>query len=132
MHLGYEYFYSPDLSWLERAYCRIFGVPIHGMRVRLRRILPHLQGDFSKILDAGCGKGIFSFEISRRFPHAQVWGVDLDSTLIEKNQHIASRVRRKNLSFLVADICHLPWKDFFSLIVCVDNLEHIENDEKAL
>ncbi len=41
--------YDPDLTAIERVYTRIFGVPINGLRIRLRRVLPKVGGNYGAI-----------------------------------------------------------------------------------
>ena len=131
-HFGREFIEDPKLNTLKRMYIRIFGIPISGMRIRLRRVLPSVQGDFQRIIDLGCGKGIFSFELARRFPNATVVGVDLDEEQVERNRHIAKKYGHKNLSFEVGDLCKLPYEGEFDLALSVDMLEHIEDDQHAI
>lgn len=130
--IGFELAYSPRISNLEKMYIRLLGVPISGLRIRLRRILPVLKGDPHHVLDAGCGRGVFSYQLARKFPQAQVVGVDIDVQQLQINTIIAERVGLKNLSFRVADITKLPFKEEFDLILSVDNLEHLEDDRIGL
>lgn len=131
-HRGLDFLRDPRLNSFHRLYIRIFGIPISGLRIRLRRVLPAIQGDYRAILDAGCGKGIFSFELARRYPNARVVGVDTDSEQVRINNGIADESGLKNLSFGLRDILELSEESCFDLVVCVDNLEHIENDALAL
>ncbi|MEZ4752291.1 MAG: class I SAM-dependent methyltransferase [Bdellovibrionota bacterium] len=129
---GREFIDHPELSTAEKAYVWLFGVPVSGMRIRLRRILPAIQGDFKSIIDLGCGKGVFTFELARRYPNASVVGIDLDEAQIEINNKIARKQGIKNLRFEVRDILNHGYEQCFDLAVSVDNLEHIENDVEAI
>ncbi len=131
-HYGQEFLHDPSLNFVHRIYIRIFGVPISGLRIRLRRVLPSIKGNFGSIIDLGCGKGIFSFELARRFPKATVVGIDIDPQLIESNLKIVEAVKIKNLRFERDDILNLKYSELFDLAVSVDNLEHIEDDISAL
>jgi len=53
---------TPGINHFEKLYISIFGAPISGLRIRLRRILPYIKSLEGSILDAGCGRGVFSFE----------------------------------------------------------------------
>ena len=44
--------------------------PANGLRIRLRRVLPVTEGSYRTILDAGCGSGVFSYELAKRHPEA--------------------------------------------------------------
>jgi 2-polyprenyl-3-methyl-5-hydroxy-6-metoxy-1,4-benzoquinol methylase len=132
MALGRELLFSEHLSVSEKAYIRVFGVPINGLRIRARRILPLITKKFAKILDAGCGPGIFTFEIARRFPESTVYGIDIDRDQLETNSRIARKAGLRNCFFEFQDITRLNDTGRFDLIVSVDNLEHLENDDGAL
>ncbi len=129
---GWEMCYDPDLSAIERIYTRIFGVPINGLRIRLRRVLPRVSGKYGAILDAGCGIGVFSMQLAKLHPEAQVVGVDLEESLVKKATEIARHAKISNCEFQLGDVTNLHLNRKFDLIVSVDNLEHVENDVRAL
>lgn len=113
-------------------YIRLVGVPINGLRIRLRRILPKLTGRPESVLDAGCGRGVFSYQIAKKFPGAAVMGVDVDDKQLEVDRLIAENAGLKNVSFEHADVSQLPFKEDFDLVLSVDNLEHIQDEMQAL
>ena len=123
---------DPRLSRAHRIYIQVFGIPISGLRIRLRRILPKIEGNFSSILDLGCGKGLFTFALSQKFPDAKVIGVDIDEEQIHANQTIAKKHNLTNIEFKVQDILKMEFENEFDLILSVDNLEHIEEDDFLL
>jgi len=129
---GAELALDPSLSWGERMYVRCLGVPINGLRIRLRRVLPVTRGTYRRILDAGCGPGVFSMELAKRHPEAEVVGVDIDAATIERANMIARRAGILNCRFQVGDVTNLGFRNAFDLIVSVDNLEHIHDDIGAL
>ena len=59
-------------------------------------------------------------------------GIDHDTKEIENCRAISQRAQIENAAFEVADLQSLTCSDRFDLIVCVDILEHIENDIQAL
>ena len=130
--IGKELIYSGNYSALESFYLRCFGVPINGLRIRARRILPLVGCAFKNILDAGCGPGVFTFEIAKRLPRARVTGIDLDGRLIEDNKKIAAKALLTNCAFEKKDIFLLEGGGDFDLVLSVDQLEHVENDALAL
>ena len=117
-----------SLSTLERLYIRLFGVPINGLRIRARRILPYLVPKYHRILDAGCGQGVFTFEAARRLPASLVTGMDANSGLIERNRRIADAAGLSNCRFECGDIAAIPADSRYDLILSIDVLEHIEDD----
>ena len=129
---GSELALDPALSRFERMYVQCLGAPVSGLRIRLRRVLPATRGAYRRILDAGCGVGVFTMELAKQHPEAEVLGVDTEPTLVERASHIARRAGLTNCRFDVADVTSLPFREQFDLAVSVDNLEHVENDVAAM
>jgi SAM-dependent methyltransferase len=134
MLLGHEQRYHPSCSKAERAYIAIFGMPIVGLRIRARNIFSLIPGDrdFRAILDAGTGPGVFAFALGRRFPNSRVVGIDFSEESVHACRHIAARIGAENVSFRQGSVEHMTDLDSFDLIVCVDLMEHIENDVEAI
>jgi trans-aconitate methyltransferase len=84
------------------------------------------------ILDAGCGRGDYSFYLARRFPDAQVYGVDIDEARVARNRRMARQLGLDNVTFQVADIVTIRFMTKLDLIISIDVLEHIPEQEKAL
>jgi SAM-dependent methyltransferase len=98
----------------------------------LRRVLPATDGRYDEILDAGCGQGVFSFELAKRHPEAQVLGIDMEPTLVARDNAVARRAGLSNCRFQVADVTQIEFEGRFDLVVSVDNLEHVEDDVTAM
>ncbi|MGB1109004.1 MAG: class I SAM-dependent methyltransferase [Gammaproteobacteria bacterium] len=131
--IGDELALTPGIGALEKAYIRLLGVPISGLRIRLRRVLPQLTGNPARVLDAGCGRGVFSFEMAKRFPGADVTGVDIDEQRLAVNREIATRAGLNNLKFRPVDLMNPgalaeEFDGRFDIVLSVDNLEHLEDD----
>lgn len=129
---GSELAYTPGLGYTEKTYIKIFGAPINGLRIRIRRILPVITGSPAKILDAGCGRAVFSMLLARKFPKADVLGIDLDEKQLDINKKIATAANLPNLRFALQDVASLPYTEEFDLVLSVDNIEHVADDQKAL
>lgn len=130
--IGSELALLPDINQFERLYIKVFGVPISGLRIRLRRILPLLNGNPKSVLDAGCGRGMFSIQLAKRFPDAKIIAVDIDEKQLKENRRLVQEIGLKNLHFHQNDVGDLSYHNHFDLILSVDNLEHIEDDRNAL
>lgn len=79
-----------------------------------------------KILDAGCGSGIFTQPITEQ--GAKITGIDISQPMLERAQK-----RLPQHEFLAADICDLPFTDeIFDKTVSITALEFIENGEQAI
>lgn len=129
---GSELYWDSSLGLFERWYCRILGVPIIGLRIRLRWLERLLPLDATRILDAGCGRGVISRMLARRYGQAEVDAVDLDAERQERNRQIAGRMRLSNCHFILADLTKFDADDQYDLVVSVDNLEHIKDDLTVL
>jgi SAM-dependent methyltransferase len=129
---GRELSLDPGRSRFERMYANLLGAPANGLRIRLRRVLPATEGSYRAILDAGCGSGVFSFELAKRHPEAQVTGVELEPDLVARANEIAKRAGLTNCSFQEGDVTKLDFEDAFDLVVSVDNFEHVEDDIAAM
>lgn len=111
--LPYHWFITRD-SFEGREY---FGY--------LDLILEYLGKDLTgqKILDAGCGDGRMSFEISKK--SGEIFGIDYSKKAINFAKILAPKVK-----FLVSDIKKTPFATaFFDKIILVEVLEHIPPKE---
>lgn len=129
---GRELSLDPGRSKFERLYANLLGAPANGLRIRLRRVLPATDGSFRDILDAGCGPGVFSYELAKRHPQAQVTGVELEAGLVARNNEIAKRAGLTNVFFEQGDVTKLDFDEAFDLVLSVDNFEHVEDDLGAM
>jgi ubiquinone/menaquinone biosynthesis C-methylase UbiE len=120
-------------SRLKKIGLKIFGLPHTEMRNRSRLILRNSKinpGD--KILDAGCGIGLYGLEYAIKH-NAKVVGVDLSKEKIKNAEKLRESLNAKNIVFMEGDLTKLKFKDeSFDFILSSDVLEHIPNDEKAL
>jgi SAM-dependent methyltransferase len=134
MLLGAEQIHHPDYSKLEKAYIALFGIPIVGLRIRARNVFSLIPKErvYHQILDAGSGPGVFSFELGRRYPESKVVGIDLLKESIQACEHISQKLNITNVRFQQSSIEELPQHNYFDLILCVDILEHIQDDLAAL
>lgn len=133
---GEQRLHLPGTGAAERLLFRAMGVadPAHYLHsLLLRRALdawPDLRP--RRILDAGCGRGDYTFYLARRYPDAQVVGVDVDVQRIERNQMMAGRLGIANARFETADLVTSRFEAPFDLIISIDVLEHIVEQEGAL
>src|SRR4051794_6946184 len=104
---GRELALDPQRSKFERTYTRLLGAPANGLRIRLRRVLPATGGQFASILDAGCGSGVFSYELAKRHPSAAVLGVELEQGLVDRANEVARRGGLTNVRFEQGDVTKL-------------------------
>ena len=92
-------------------------------------LLSWLPEDLSgrRVLDAGCGTGMFAVEAARR--GADVIAVDLSPTLIDlAHQRVPEHLGRGSLEFRVGDMWD-PELGHFDHIVAMDSLIHYDLDD---
>lgn len=130
MIVGREQAEAPGLSGLERLYVRVVGYPALGLRVRAKTVLPLIRSlpEPARILDAGCGKGIFTFAAARIYPGAVVVGADASLDLVQRNTILAKRLGMKNVRFESQDLTKLAAREAYDLIIATDVLEHVDDD----
>jgi len=116
-------------KWPEE-YDRWFKTPIGNLvkKYELELILDLLEpSPEEKILDAGCGTGVFTSDILSW--GANVTGLDISLPMVKKaksRQHALFQV-------LQGDMLHLPFRDgSFDKVVSITTLEFIEDGERAI
>jgi len=81
-----------------------------------------------KILDIGCGDGLFDDLMSRHFQLAvEIVGIDISPTKVKR-----ARDRVPSVSFVVADIYHLPFRSIFDIVIMGEIIEHLHTPRVAL
>lgn len=99
------------------------------MRLRYDRAFSLIQDlSFDKVLDVGCGEGIFSNRL-RKLVNSDtgiVWGIDISVTAINQaKRHFG------NLFFQVAPITAIPFSDSaFDLVSCLDVIYYLDDAER--
>lgn len=80
------------------------------------------------ILDAGSGFGQYSYFMARKFPNAQIYGVDVKEDEIASCQRFFKQVGFNQVAFDTADLTTYNSPETYDLILSVDVMEHIEED----
>jgi magnesium-protoporphyrin O-methyltransferase len=113
--------------------------PVSGIRATVRAgrndmratLLSWLPQDLHgrRILDAGCGTGLFAFEAARR--GARVVAIDLSPTLVELGrQRLPADVDPASIEFVSGDMLD-PGLGDFDHVVAMDSLIHYNVDDAA-
>lgn len=122
-------------SRTHALFLKVFGTWDLGSRIRmafLRKTIKSHHLACSSILDAGCGIGAYLFYLAKKFPIAVIKGMDIRKNNINACRCIKSNLNMNNISFIVGDITQHHDLGKYQLILCLDVLEHIEDDRKAL
>lgn len=111
------------LQWL------IFG-PSH--RALIRRIRD-VGGDRPvRILDVGCGTGVFASRLRAALPHVEVYGVDLVAEMLRKGRD-RWRLHRGHVFPVQGDSERLPFASgSFDFVTCSNSFHHYPRQDRAV
>lgn len=102
--------------------------PTNWAALKLECCLKALEGIHGKVLDVGCGGGVFTRGIKHYRKDLELWGVDISKKSIKYAQAVS-----KDTTFIYGDAYQLPFEDrSFDAIVCFDLLEHLDTPEDVL
>lgn len=90
---------------------------------------PHLDTPVRRALDAGCGAGVTTLALARRYRDAHVVGLDVESPGIELAKHLARDEPRCELRLQPLEALD---DEPFDLIQCRCVLEHVYEPEHVL
>ena len=85
-------------------------------------MLEFVPQNASKILDVGCGEGIFASQLRQKL-NSETWGVEIDSKAAELAERKIDNVLVGDVTELVNDLPNL----YFDCIIFNDLLEHLVN-----
>src|ERR1035437_217993 len=101
----------------------------------VRRELLRIRNVFGKkeisIYDAGSGYGQYTYFITKHLMPCTVYSVDIKDKWINDTREFFNKQKISNVDFAVEDLTEIEHQDKFDLIVCVDVMEHIEEDKKV-
>ena len=104
----------------------------------LRRIISEIGGEFDSkgkwyLLDAGCGFGQYDHFILNKFENVQITSIDVKESYLEDNKKFFEyEIKKDRIQFKLADLLSLKLDKKYDLIICIDVLEHIEDDQKVI
>ena len=92
----------------------------------LEALAANVRVKCGKVLDAGCGLGVFTNIMRQAFSPAEIWGSDFSNEAIK-----SASSRWPGIGFFVHDLDrHLA--DKYDLITCLETLEHLRDPELAV
>lgn len=110
----------------RKCYASIVGYTPIGGFIRFLHIKVFLKKiSFSRVLDAGCGNGPYSFYLAQKYPDITIDSCDIEQDNIQICQDILNASTLRNVRFFYKDIREFNAYNSYDLILCVDVLEHI-------
>ncbi|MBC8321053.1 MAG: class I SAM-dependent methyltransferase [Bacteroidetes bacterium] len=104
-------------SWHIRKQIKIWGKTAQGKQ---------------NILDAGSGFGQYDYYLATRNRNWQITGLDLKQEQVDDCNNFFGKTGLTNASFQFGDLTKLNEYEKYDLVLCVDVMEHIEEDELVL
>ena len=85
-----------------------------------------------KILDCGCGTGIFT-NIFASMGAGEVTGLDISPGSLQTGRALKERIGLKNIEFVEGDMLQLPYSDeYFDIVWAWGSAHHTENPMRAI
>lgn len=133
---GFPYNYKKFLSKIVnaydstviRAYCQARFMIIN---INILQMLGFCLRGKRRILDVGCGFGLFGCYFSAMFPEITYCGYDLNPKRIEKARLAAAKLKLGNVSFNCGDARDLSINEEYDAVLMIDLLHHIDDPAKA-
>jgi len=98
----------------------------------VRRELKELRNKFGntniEIYDAGSGFGQYTYFMATKLNPCNIFAIDVKEDWINDCRHFFKQKEIKNVSFAIEDLTIINHQNKFDLIVCVDVMEHIQDD----
>jgi len=125
----------------SRALRRIFYFILDLLFLRswhIRRIIRKKGGEFDRkgswtLLDAGCGFGQYDRFILNQFKNVKVLAADVKDDYLEDCKHYFQKeIEEGRIEFKRLDLLTLNIPQEFDFIICIDVLEHIEDDRTVI
>jgi 2-polyprenyl-3-methyl-5-hydroxy-6-metoxy-1,4-benzoquinol methylase len=102
------------------------------LRVKLLAVMDLLLPAEGRILDIGCGFGLWTAYFAQMSPARRITGVDRSDARIDVAKRVASRVGI-DATFLSGDVRDVPLDGAFAGAYVLDVLHHVpSNDQRAL
>lgn len=135
IRFGASQIFHPDIkdNRFAKLFLKIFGNQetgssyLHFMRT-VRKLSLNKN---SKVLDAGCGKGKYSFWLSQKYPAMLIDACDLSGENIAYCKE-CQRHLNTNCNFFIHNLLELIKPNYYDLIFSNHVIEHIADNKKVL
>ncbi len=97
-----------------------------------RMLLDNLTPADQRVLDVGCGTGVFAAAVLEQFPYTQVWGIDLSDGMLRQCEARCAAAEGR-LHLVQGDSQRLPFRDdSFDVITCTHSFHHYPAQERVV
>ncbi len=121
----------PFLRIIFYKILNIFFLRTWYVKRELKKIRKNLGQKEIDIFDAGTGYGQYTYFMSENLRPNKIYAVDVKEDWIKNNKEFFKSRNISNVNFNIEDLTTINHKDKFDLVVCVDVMEHIEDDIKV-
>lgn len=80
------------------------------------------------VLDAGMGFGQYTYYMAKKLPKSSILAVDVKEEQVEDCNKFFRNIRFANVAVEVQDLTAFVKEESYQFVLCVDVMEHIEND----
>ena len=116
-----------SLPTVERVYANIrFSI----LRPKLLSVMDLLLPDEGRILDIGCGFGLFAAYFGQTQPERRIVGVDPDERRVAMARRVSDSVGLPGNAFIAGDARDVPLKGPFSGAYVLDVMHHIPEKDQ--
>jgi SAM-dependent methyltransferase len=111
----------------ERAYSLVrFSI----LRPKLLSVMDLLLTDEGRILDVGCGFGLFAAYFGQTHPRRSIVGVDPDGRRVGLAREVARRLGLREHAFVVGDVRDAPLEGPFEAAYVLDVMHHLPEEDQ--
>lgn len=115
-------------SRLVRAYCYVRFIIIN---INMLHILSLCMRGKVRVLEIGCGFGLFGCYFAARNPRLQYHGIDLSRKRIDMARRATGHLQLSNIRFEAGDACgELNLGEQYDVIVMMDLMHHLPDEGK--
>ena len=84
-----------------------------------------------EVLDAGAGFGQYDYYMTQKYPNWNILAIDVKDEQVADCNKFFGQLKNQKVKFIVGDLTQYQKEDSYNLVVCVDVMEHIEEDVKV-
>ena len=130
--LGTFFNRSPFLRILFYKLLNLLLLRTWHIKKELKKFRKERNGNIN-VLDAGSGFGQYSWFMMKLSESWKITGVDVKSEQVSDCNDFIRKIKKEHqVNFKVADLTVMNEQNIYDLILCVDVMEHIEDDVRVL